>query len=110
MKIAFVFAPYSHKKFEENISVVDEDFGIFPPINLAYAAAIAEIFGGFVAGGEELRCDELDEREAYDRDRDPDGRFRGGGGDLVGRLARVRGGVHRGPGDPVRPVERDPGQ
>ena len=45
MRVAFVFAPYSHKKFEENIYVVDEDFGIFPPLNLAYAAAIAERAG-----------------------------------------------------------------
>lgn len=45
MKLAFVFAPYSHKRFEENIFVVDEDFGVFPPINVAYAAAIAERAG-----------------------------------------------------------------
>jgi len=45
MKLALVFAPYGHKRFEENIYVVDEDFGIFPPINLAYAAAIAERAG-----------------------------------------------------------------
>ena len=45
MKLALVFAPYGHKRFEENIYVVDEDFGMFPPINLAYAAAIAERAG-----------------------------------------------------------------
>ncbi|HQP33555.1 MAG TPA: radical SAM protein [Polyangiaceae bacterium] len=45
MKLALVFAPYSHKRFEENIFVVDEDFGVFPPINVAYAAAIAERAG-----------------------------------------------------------------
>ncbi len=45
MKIAFVFAPYHHKRFEENLFVVDEDFGILPPINLAYAAAFAERAG-----------------------------------------------------------------
>jgi len=45
MKLALVFAPYSHKRFEENIFVVDEDFGVFPPINVAYAAAIAEQAG-----------------------------------------------------------------
>ncbi len=42
MKVAFVFAPYHHKRFSENLRVVDEDFGVFPPINLAWAAAIAE--------------------------------------------------------------------
>jgi radical SAM superfamily enzyme YgiQ (UPF0313 family) len=45
MRIAFLFAPYRHKRFEENIYVVDEDFGLFPPINVAYAAAIAEKAG-----------------------------------------------------------------
>jgi len=44
-RIAFVFAPYEHKRFSENILVVDKDFGVFPPINLAYAAAIAEKAG-----------------------------------------------------------------
>ncbi|MFH1469537.1 MAG: radical SAM protein [Pseudomonadota bacterium] len=42
MRIAFLFAPYRHKAFEENVTVVDDEFGVFPPINLAYAAAIAE--------------------------------------------------------------------
>jgi len=42
MKIAFVYPPYRHKIFAENISVVDEEFGKLPPINLGYAAAIAE--------------------------------------------------------------------
>ncbi len=45
MKIAFVFAPYRHKLFSENLKVVDDDFGVFPPINLGYAAAIAERAG-----------------------------------------------------------------
>lgn len=45
MKIAFVFAPYTHKRFSENLTIVDEDFGVFPPINLAWAAAIAEEAG-----------------------------------------------------------------
>lgn len=45
MKVAFVFAPYRHVKFSENLYVVDEDFGVFPPINLAWAAAIAEQAG-----------------------------------------------------------------
>jgi anaerobic magnesium-protoporphyrin IX monomethyl ester cyclase len=45
VRIAFVFAPYRHKAFEENVTIVDEEFGRFPPINLAYAAAIAENAG-----------------------------------------------------------------
>ncbi len=44
-RIAFIFAPYRHKRFAENLEVVDEDFGVFPPINLAYAAAVAEEAG-----------------------------------------------------------------
>ena len=44
-RVAFVFAPYHHKRFAENLFVVDEDFGVFPPLNLAYAAAIAEKAG-----------------------------------------------------------------
>jgi len=45
MKLAFVFAPYAHKVFSENLRVVDDDFGVFPPINVAWAAAIAENAG-----------------------------------------------------------------
>ncbi len=45
MRIAFIFAPYSHKIFAENLEVVDEDFGTFPPLNLAYAAAFTEEAG-----------------------------------------------------------------
>lgn len=45
MKIGLIFAPYNHKKFEENINIVDEEFGVFPPLNLAYAAAVMEKAG-----------------------------------------------------------------
>ena len=45
MRIGLVFAPYNHKKFEENITIVDDEFGVFPPVNLAYAAAIMEKAG-----------------------------------------------------------------
>jgi radical SAM superfamily enzyme YgiQ (UPF0313 family) len=45
MRIAFVFAPYNHKKFSENIETVDEEFGVYPPLGPAYAAAIAEKAG-----------------------------------------------------------------
>lgn len=49
MKIAFVFVPYRHKRFSENLRVVDDDFGVLPPVNLAWAAAIAESAGHAVA-------------------------------------------------------------
>lgn len=45
MRISFVFTPYHHKIFEENVRVVDEEFGCFPPINLCYAAAVAQRAG-----------------------------------------------------------------
>ncbi len=45
MKVALIFPPYNHKKFEENIRVVSEEFGIYPPLNLAYVAAIIEQAG-----------------------------------------------------------------
>lgn len=45
MKIALVFPPYTHKIFSENISTVDEEFCLAPPIILAYVAAIMERCG-----------------------------------------------------------------
>lgn len=42
MKIALVHCPFSHKIFEENLHVVDEEFSLAPPIVLAYVAAILE--------------------------------------------------------------------
>lgn len=45
MKIAFVFAPFDHKKFEEDIDIVSREFCQPPPLGLAYAAAIAEQHG-----------------------------------------------------------------
>ncbi|MCD6093954.1 MAG: radical SAM protein [Candidatus Omnitrophica bacterium] len=49
MKIAFVHCPFNHKKFAENLKVVDEEFCVAPPIVLAYVAAIAERAGHKVA-------------------------------------------------------------
>jgi len=45
MKIAIIFPPYNHKKFSENLKVVDEEFGVYPPLGPAYAAAILEKAG-----------------------------------------------------------------
>ncbi len=42
LRIALVFPPYSHKIFSENLSTVDEEFCLAPPIILAYVAAILE--------------------------------------------------------------------
>lgn len=46
MKIAFIYPPFHHKKFEEDIDIVSQEFGLFPPLGLAYAAAIHERAGG----------------------------------------------------------------
>lgn len=45
MKIAFIYPPQVHKLFEEDIDVVSREFGVFPPLGLAYAAAIHEQSG-----------------------------------------------------------------
>ena len=61
MKIAFVFVPYRHKRFSENLRVVDDDFGVLPPINLGWAAAISES-----AGHEVMMVDAQAERLSID--------------------------------------------
>ena len=45
MKIAFIHAPFNHKRFAENLEVVDEEFCVAPPIVLSYVAAMAEKAG-----------------------------------------------------------------
>ncbi len=40
MRVFLLYAPYHHKAFEENIRTVSNDFGVLPPLNLAYAAAL----------------------------------------------------------------------
>ncbi len=45
MKVALVFPPYSRKIFSENLSTVDEEFCLAPPIILAYVAAVLEQAG-----------------------------------------------------------------
>lgn len=42
MRVALIFPPYTHKIFTENLSTVDEEFCVAPPIILAYVAAILE--------------------------------------------------------------------
>lgn len=45
LRIAFVHVPFGHRRFSENLKVVDEEFILSPPIILAYVAAIAERAG-----------------------------------------------------------------
>ena len=47
MKVALVFPHYSHlhRRFEEDIDIVGREFGLLPPLGLAYAAAIMEKAG-----------------------------------------------------------------
>jgi len=45
MNIALIYPPISHKSFEEDIDIVSREFGIFPPLGLAYAAAVIEKAG-----------------------------------------------------------------
>ncbi len=45
MRIAFIFADYGHKKFEEDIDVVSREFGTFAPLGNGFAAAIAQRAG-----------------------------------------------------------------
>ena len=45
MKIAFVFNPFKYKVHEENLKIVQKYFGMFPPLSLAWAAAIAREAG-----------------------------------------------------------------
>jgi len=45
MRIAFIYPPFRHKQFEEDIDIVSKEFGLFPPLGIAYAAAIHERSG-----------------------------------------------------------------
>lgn len=42
MKLALVFNPFKYKLHEENLRIVQRYFGLFPPLSLAWVAAIAE--------------------------------------------------------------------
>lgn len=48
MKIAFIYPPFHPKLFNENLSFVDEHFGCFPNLGLAYASAVARQWGAEV--------------------------------------------------------------
>ncbi|MDP8225907.1 MAG: radical SAM protein [Candidatus Lernaella stagnicola] len=45
MRLALVFNSFSYKLHEENLRVVQRFFGMFPPLSLAWVAAIAEQHG-----------------------------------------------------------------
>ena len=45
MRVALVFNPFAYKLHEENLRIVQRYFGLFPPLSLAWVAAIAERAG-----------------------------------------------------------------
>lgn len=45
MKISFIYPPFGSVKNQPNIAAVSDNYGVFPPLNLAYVAAIAEKAG-----------------------------------------------------------------
>lgn len=45
MKLALIFNPFKYKLHEENLRIVQRYFGLFPPLSLAWVAAIAEKAG-----------------------------------------------------------------
>lgn len=45
MRVALVFNPFKYKLHEENLRIVQRYFGLFPPLSLAWVAAIAERAG-----------------------------------------------------------------
>jgi anaerobic magnesium-protoporphyrin IX monomethyl ester cyclase len=45
MNVALIFNPFSYKLHEENLRIVQRYFGLFPPLSLAWVAAIAEKAG-----------------------------------------------------------------
>ncbi|MBI5211576.1 MAG: radical SAM protein [Elusimicrobia bacterium] len=45
MRVALVFNPFSYKVHEENLRVVQKYFGLFPPLSLAWVAAIVRRAG-----------------------------------------------------------------
>ncbi len=45
MRVAFVWYPFKYKVHEENIKIVQKYFGLFPPLNEMWVAAIAERHG-----------------------------------------------------------------
>src|SRR3989338_8277112 len=42
MKIALIYPPFFHKKFNENLPTVDDEFGLFPHIGFGWVSAAAK--------------------------------------------------------------------
>lgn len=49
MRVALIFNPFKYKVHEENLRIVQKYFGMFPPLSLAWVAAIARKAGHEVA-------------------------------------------------------------
>jgi len=62
MKLAFIYPPFFHKKFNENLPTVDDEFGIFPHIGFGWVAAVAK-----PAGAEVRLFDAAAARLSYDQ-------------------------------------------
>jgi len=45
MKLALIYPPFYHKKFNENLPTVDDEFGIFPHVNFGYVSTAAKSCG-----------------------------------------------------------------
>lgn len=45
MRLALVYAPYFHKRFNENLQTVDDEFGRYPPLDLLYVSLIVKQAG-----------------------------------------------------------------
>jgi len=45
LRVAFIFAPFEHKMFEEDVDIVSQEFGTFQPLGIGFAAAIAQRAG-----------------------------------------------------------------
>lgn len=66
MRVALIFNPFKYKVHEENLQIVQKYFGMFPPLSLAWVAAIAEGAGHKVTIID-ARTLELTKEETLDR-------------------------------------------
>ena len=45
MKIALIYPPFFHKKFNENLPTVDDEFGLFPHLGFGWVASAVKLAG-----------------------------------------------------------------
>jgi anaerobic magnesium-protoporphyrin IX monomethyl ester cyclase len=45
MKVALIYPPFYHKKFNENLPTVDDEFGLFPHLGFGWVAACIKMAG-----------------------------------------------------------------